>query len=208
MANVLFIKANDRPSEQAISVQMYDTFLSTYRAANPQGLITEVDLFHVDLPYFGNKALTGIYMLNQGMEPTPDVKKIAEIANFYLEQFLAADKIVFAFPMWNFTVPAPLITYLSYLSQAGKTFKYTAEGPIGLAADKKVVLLNARGGDYSTEYMMPVEMAAKLVQASIGLWGITEPELVVIEGHAQYPDKKEIIIETGLLATRELAASF
>jgi FMN-dependent NADH-azoreductase len=48
-------------------------------------------------------------------------QQAAEVANKYLEQFLAADKVVFGFPMWNMTVPAVLHTYLDYLNQAGKT---------------------------------------------------------------------------------------
>ncbi|SDW23000.1 Flavodoxin-like fold [Paenibacillus sp. CF384] len=62
-------------------------------------------------------------------------------------------------PFVKATVPAPLVTYISYLAQAGRTFKYTAEGPVGLAGDKKVVLLSARGGDYSNEFMAAMEAA-------------------------------------------------
>lgn len=208
MANVLFVKANDRPSEQAVSGKMYDTFLKTYREANPNDTITELDLFNVELPYFGNTTLTGLYKLGQGLETTPEEKKAADIANLYLDQFLTSDKVVFAFPLWNYTVPAPLITYISYLMQSGKTFRYTAEGPIGLAADKKVALLNARGGDYSLDFMASMEMALNLVKVSIALWGIKEPESVVIEGHQQYPDRSADIIASGLEKTAALAAKF
>lgn len=68
------------------------------------------------------------------------------------DQFLATDKIVIAFPLWNFATPAPVTTYISYLTRAGKTFTYTVEGPVGHAGDKKIVLLNARGGVYSGYY--------------------------------------------------------
>jgi FMN-dependent NADH-azoreductase len=208
MANVLFVKANDRPAEQSVSVRMYDTFLQTYRTNNPEDSISELDLYDVELPYYGNTAITGMYKLNQGFEASTEEKKAAEIVNQYLEQFLAADKVIFAFPLWNFTVPAPLITYISYLSQGGKTFKYTAEGPVGLAADKKVVLLSARGGDYSSEQMAPMEMAINYIKVAISLWGITNPETIVIEGHNQYPDRSSEIIETGLSNTAKLASGF
>ncbi len=54
------------------------------------------------------------------MELTAEEEKAVATVDQYLNQFLEADKVVFAFPLWNFTVPAPLITYISYLSQAGK----------------------------------------------------------------------------------------
>jgi FMN-dependent NADH-azoreductase len=208
MANVLFIKANDRPAEQSVSVRMYDSFLATYRETHPEDSITELDLYQVELPYYGNTAITGLYKLGQGYEPTSEEKKAADIANHYVDHFLAADKVVLAFPLWNFTVPAPLLTYISYLSQAGKTFKYTAEGPVGLAGDKKVVLLSARGGDYSIEQMAPLEMAVNYIKLLLGFWGIRDLETSIIQGHNQYQDRAQEIVETGLKNTVALAAGF
>ena len=206
MSNVLFVKVNDRPADQAVSVQMYNTFLNTYKEENPSDEIKELDLFQADLPYYGNTAITAIFKNNQGMELTEEEAKYVSLANEYIDQFLSMDKIVFAFPLWNSTVPAPLITYISYLAQAGKMFKYTAEGPIGYAADKKVALLSARGSDYSA--IPGAEMAVNLVKAAISLWGITDPEVVVIEGHNQYPDRTVEIVTTGLEKTAELARTF
>ncbi len=208
MANVLFIKVNDRPAEQSVSVQMYDTFLAAYRETHPEDSINELDLYQLELPYYGNTAITGLYKLSQGYEPTSEEKKSADIVNHYVNQFLAADKVVLAFPLWNFTVPAPLITYISYLSQAGKTFKYTAEGPIGLAGDKKVILLSARGGDYSTEQMAPLEMAVNYIKLVFGFWGILNPDSAIIQGHNQYQDRAQEIVESGLKNTAALAAGF
>ena len=45
------------------------------------------------------------------------------------------------------------------LISSWKTFKYTANGPEGLVGGKKVVVLGARGSDYSSEQMAPMEMA-------------------------------------------------
>jgi FMN-dependent NADH-azoreductase len=208
MSKVLFVKSNDRPADQAISVKMYETFLNTYKEANSNDEITELDLFKLNLPYYGNTAITALYKRNQGMELTEEEVEIADIVQQYLNQFLAADKVVFAFPLWNATVPAPLVTYISYLAQAGTTFKYTAEGPVGLAGGKKVALLNARGSDYALPGMDAAEMAEKYVTMNLNLWGITNPETVVIEGHNQYPDRSQDIVAEGLAKVAETAAKF
>ncbi|KMY56148.1 FMN-dependent NADH-azoreductase [Bacillus sp. FJAT-27231] len=208
MSKVLFIKANDRPADQSISSKMYEVFVNTYKEANPGADIAELDLFNIELPNYGNTAIMGVYKRNQGMELTAEEAKAANLVDQYLNQFLAAEKVVFAFPLWNSTVPAPLVNYISHLAQAGKTFKYTPEGPVGLAGDKKVVLLNARGSDYSLETMAAAEMAVKYVQANLGLWGITNPETIVIEGHNQYPDRAQEIIADGLEKAAKAAAAF
>ncbi|TBL75717.1 FMN-dependent NADH-azoreductase [Paenibacillus thalictri] len=207
MANVLFVKANNRPAEQAVSVKMYETFLQTYKQAHPSDLITELDLFKEELPYYGQDAIVGTFKLNQGYDLSAEENSAAAIANRYLDQFLAADKIVIAFPLWNFTSPAPLITYISYITQVGKTFRYTEEGPVGLAGDKKVILLNARGGIYSVEPMASIESALRPLKATLGLFGI-QPLEVIIEGHNQFKDRSEQIISEGLKQTAEAAKSF
>ena len=47
---------------------MYETFVSTYKEANPNTEITELDLFALDLPYYGNIAILGGYKRRKGME--------------------------------------------------------------------------------------------------------------------------------------------
>lgn len=208
MSKVLFIKANDRPAEQAVSVQLYEAFAKSYKENHPDDEVIELDLFAENLPYYGNDLLTAMYKAGNGIELSAEEQKGAALVNQYLDQFTAADKVVFAFPMWNFTVPAVLHTYMDYLSQAGKTFKYTAEGPVGLMGDKKVALLSARGGVYSEGPMAAIEMANKYVRTLLGFWGISHITEVVVEGHNQFPDKAEALIQEGIAKAAKLAETF
>ena len=66
------------------------------------------------------------------------IERLAEI----LDEFLSADKYVFVSPMWNLSFPPVLKAYIDAITVAGKTFKYTAEGPQGLLTDKKVLHIN------------------------------------------------------------------
>ncbi|MWC27930.1 FMN-dependent NADH-azoreductase [Paenibacillus sp. MMS18-CY102] len=207
MATVLLIKANDRPAEQAVSVQMYDAFVQSYKESHPADTVIELDLYAENLPFYGNDAITGMFKSAQGFELTPDEKHAADTVNKYLDQFLAADKVAIAFPLWNFTAPAPLINYIGYIAQAGKTFKYTAEGPVGLLNNKPVVLLSARGGVYSEGPMAEVEAAVRPVKAALGLFGAQTQE-VIIEGHNQFRDRSAEIIADGLKKVAETAAAF
>lgn len=206
MANVLFVKANDR--EQSVSLKLYDAFVREYREKNPNDKITELDLFEAELPYYNGETYSGIIKQSKGEELTTREQDAIAVANRYADQFLAADKVVFAFPLWNFTIPAQLLTYLSYLSQPRKTFTYTSQGPVGLQGDKKVVLLNARGSVYSEGPLAPKEMSVNYVKSMLGFWGITDIETVVIEGHLQFQDRAQQIIETGLAKAVKAASAF
>ncbi|WP_100372861.1 FMN-dependent NADH-azoreductase [Bacillus sp. FJAT-45037] len=208
MANVLFIKANSRPIDQSVSVKLYHTFLDRYKVANPEDTITELDLFEENLPYYDTDKINGMFKLANGIELSPSEQEATTLVNKYLEQFLAADKVVFAFPLWNFTVPAVLHTYMDYLAQAGRTFRYTAEGPVGLLTGKKVVLLNARGGVYSEGPAQSVEMAVNFVTNMLSFWGVEDISSVIIEGHNQFPDQAEKLIADGLESAQVLATKF
>ena len=208
MSYTLFIKANDRSASEAVSVKLYDAFLESYRQSHQDEEIIELNLFKEELPYLGADMINGQFKLARGLEVTAAENKAAETANYYLEQFVRADKIVIAFPLWNFTVPAVLHTYFDYLNQAGKTFKYTPEGPVGLLGDKKVMLLNARGGVYSEGPAAEVEMAVKYVGSVLQFFGITDVNSVIIEGHNQFPDHAQEIIESGLEQAAQAAKTF
>jgi FMN-dependent NADH-azoreductase len=208
MAKVLFIKANSRPIEQAVSVKLYHTFLDSYKESHPEDTIIELDLFEENLPYYDTDKINGMYKLANGIELTSSEREATDTVNKYLNQFLEADKIVMAFPLWNFTIPAPLHTYLDYMGQAGKTFRYTADGPVGLLPDKKVALLNARGGVYSEGPAQSSEMSVNYVNTLLNFWGVEDTTTVIIEGHNQYPDRAEEIIEAGLQKAATVANNF
>jgi len=208
MTKVLFIKANSRPVEQSVSVKLYNTFLENYKQTHPEDEITELDLFKENLPYYDNEKITGMFKQANGMELTPVEQQAADHVSKYLNQFLAADKVVFAFPLWNLTVPAVLHTYFDYLAQAGKAFKYTEQGPVGLLTGKKVALVNARGGVYSEGPAQSAEMAVNYLTNMLQLWGIQDIETVIVEGHNQYPDKAEAIIANGMQETATVAQGF
>lgn len=70
----------------------------------------------------------------------------AELAERTLEEFLAADAIVIGAPMYNFAIPSQLKTWIDRIAVAGKSFKYTESGPVGLAGGKTVVIASSAGG--------------------------------------------------------------
>lgn len=208
MTTVLFIKANNRPAAQAVSVKLYEAFLASYKESNPNDTVVELDLYNEDLPYVGVDMINGTFKSSRGIDLTEKESAVVAIADKYLNQFLEADKVVFGFPLWNLTIPAVLHTYIDYLNRAGKTFKYTPNGPVGLIVNKKIALLNASGGVYSTGPAAEMEMAVKYVANMMGFFGATDIKTIVIEGHSQSPDKAEEIISNGLNKAIKLASTF
>jgi len=203
--NVLVVKANNRPASEGISSKMYDVFMDN---VGTDANVKTFDVFKEDMPYFGQDFFDAMQKSAQAEELNDIEQRILTAANKAMDAFLDADVVVFAFPLWNKTIPAPLQTFIDYIYRAGVTFKYTEEGPQGLVPEKKVIILNARGGVYSTPEMAPSEMSVNYVRMIMNFFGIEDIEEVIIEGHNMYPDKAQEIIEDGMKRVEEMAQSF
>ncbi|AOG22079.1 FMN-dependent NADH-azoreductase [Acidovorax sp. RAC01] len=108
-----------------------------------------------------------------------------------VSQFLAADVIVIGAPLYNFSVPSQLKAWIDRVAQAGRTFKYTDKGPVGLAGGKTVIVASTRGGVYSTsEGGQAMEHQESYLKVVFGFFGITDVRFVRAEGVAMGPDAK------------------
>lgn len=203
--NVLVVKANNRPASEGISSKMYEVFMDNI---GTDADVKTFDVFKEDMPYFGQDFFSAMQKSAQAEELNDIEQRILTAANGAMDAFLEADVVVFAFPLWNKTIPAPLQTFIDYIYRAGVTFKYTEEGPQGLVPEKKVIILNARGGVYSTPEMAPSEMSVNYVRMIMNFFGIEDIEEVIIEGHNMYPDRAQEIIADGMKRVEEAAKSF
>lgn len=203
--NILVVKANNRPSTEGISSKMHEVFMNELTKGKDLNIQT-FDVFEEDMPYFGQDFFNAMGKSAQA-EPLNDIEqRILTAANKAMDAFMDADVIVFAFPLWNKTIPAPLQTFIDYIYRAGVTFAYSENGPIGLVPDKKVIILNARGGVYSTPEMAPMEMSVNYVRLIMNFFGIMDIEEVIIEGHNQFPDRAQQIIADGMEDVKTVAS--
>ena len=92
-----------------------------------------------------------------------------------------ADVIVLGLPMYNFGVPSTLKAYFDHIARAGVTFQYTATGPVGLLAGKKLYVFATRGGIYAGT---PRDTQTAYVRDFLAFLGIADVEFVYAEGLA------------------------
>ena len=138
--------------------------------------------------------------------PLPHLTLDAFADTTILDEFFAADTIVIGAPMYNFTLPTQLKSWIDRIVVAGKTFQYTANGPEGLAKGKRVIIALARGGFYDTN-----SPAASLEHLETYLRGVfnfigIEPEFVAADGLAVSPEQRETSLKGALGETIRLAA--
>jgi FMN-dependent NADH-azoreductase len=120
-----------------------------------------------------------------------------------LEQFLAADIVVIGAPMYNFSIPSTLKAWIDRVAVAGRTFKYTENGPIGLAGGKRVIVVSSRGGIYTDS---PADFQEPFLRQVFAFMGIDNVEFVRAEGIAYSPKHREDAIAGALSALPSHAA--
>ena len=105
-----------------------------------------------------------------------------------VEELKAADILVIGSPMYNFSVPSTLKSWIDHICIAGQTFSYTENGPKGLLTGKAYLALSS-GGIYSQGPFSSNEHLATYLTAVLRFLGMSEVEVVRAEGVAYGPDQ-------------------
>ena len=125
-----------------------------------------------------------------------------------VEEFLAADVIVIGAPMYNLSIPTQLKVWIDRICQAGKTFRYTEKGPVGLAGGRKVIVASARGGRYAeTPIEALIDHQEAYLKAVMAFVGITDVAIVRAEGVAMGPEPRAQALEAAGQEIKRLAAA-
>ncbi|HEX2544796.1 MAG TPA: FMN-dependent NADH-azoreductase [Ramlibacter sp.] len=150
----------------SVSRQLSARTVAEWQAAHPATVVEYLDLA-LDAPAHLDAA---------ALAPNP-------VSEALVSQFLAADVVVIGAPMYNFSIPSQLKAWIDRIAQAGRTFKYTAEGPVGLAGGKTVIVASSRGGVYSSNPALAfLDHQESYLKAVFGFFGITDVHFVRAEG--------------------------
>lgn len=211
MARVLYITANPKAKEDSYSLTVGDAFISEYKKVKPDDEVTTLNLYSIDVQLIDEDVLSAWGKFAQGKsfeELTGEEQNKIGSMNALLEQFMSADKYIFATPLWNLSVPPKMKAYIDNIFIAGKTFKYTENGPVGLLSGKKAVHIQARGGVYSSGPAAELELGDRYLKTVMNFLGVTDFQSIFIEGAAYAPDKAEEIKNNAIKRAEEVAKTF
>ncbi len=103
---------------------------------------------------------------------------VVDLSDTLIEEVKAADTLVIAAPMYNFTIPTQLKNWIDLIARAGVTFKYTENGIQGLIEGKKAIVITTRGGIHKDS---PTDNVTPYLRTVLGFVGITDVEFVYAE---------------------------
>ena len=88
---------------------------------------------------------------------------------------------------------------------AGKTFRYTASGPEGLAGNKRVIVAVSRGGFYGPDNAA-AEHVESYLRTVFGFVGVTDLTFVAADGIQIGPEQRAKAVSGAVQAASQLAA--
>lgn len=204
MANVLYINSSVRTTG-SLSRQLSAEFIAKWQVAHPQDTIVERDLAANPVPHLNEEMLGAFF--TPADKRNADQAYAVKLSDQLVDEAIAADVIVIGAPMYNFSVPSGLKAYIDQIARAGRTFKYTETGPVGLLTNKKVYIVTASGGVYSEGPAAGYDFLATYLRAVLGFLGITDITFIRAEGVALGEQAVADTLAKSRAAIDELAAA-
>lgn len=184
--NILQINSSARAGK-SYSTCLANSLVEKLREADNKATLTVRDLGNNPHPMLDEFALQAIFTPSENR--TAEQQARVSLDDVLISEIQAADMVVLAVPMYNFSIPAQFKNWIDAISRAGVTFRYTAEGPEGLLKGKKAVVVQTRGGIHRN---LPTDTLTPYLQTVLGFVGITDVKFVFAEGLSMGPDAERL----------------
>ncbi len=199
--NILVIESSHNGAN-SLSRKVTAETLAQLQAKYPGSAVTTRDLDKNPLPHLTGEVIAAFY--TPADNRTPALQEAIKLSDIVTDELLAADIIVIGAPMWNFNIPSVLKAWVDHVARAGRTFMYSATGPVGLAKGKTAYLALSRAGVYTDGPMKQMDFHDTYLRSVLGFLGITDVHAIVAEGAAMGPDGAKNAIAS---AEQQLAAA-
>ncbi len=154
------------------------------------------DLVRQPLPPISAEDLIGVHGSSDSQRPSLQAQ--LALSDELIEELRRADTLVLAAPMYNFGIPASLKQWIDAICRAGVSFKYTAQGPVGLLGVERAIIVTSSGG---TPIGSEMDFASRYLEHICRFIGIEEVSHIDASGSKGSPEE---VIASGKKQVEEL----
>lgn len=201
MKNILLVLSSPR-GLQSNSNQVAVRLADDLKAQHPGAQVVVRDVAEQPLPHVGAAFVAG--QLVPPEQRSPEQRQALAISDALVDELVAADVLVLAVPMYNFSLPSSLKAWIDHVVRAGRTFTYSETGPKGLLSGKKAIVVVSRGGVYSAGPAKQHDFQETYLRSVLGFIGIGAVEVVRVEGVAFGPDAASSAVASAHVRAGEL----
>ena len=177
MTSLLVVQSSPR-GDYSVSRNLAAKFVETWQAEHTGGNVVTRDLARTELPFVDLPWIAGAY--TPAEQHSAEMKQALRISDELIAELTAADHILIATSIYNFSVPANLKAYIDHVVRIGVTVSSSYEG---LVKGKKATVILASGGVYTPG--SPTEgynLASQYLKQILGFIGIQDVEIVLVGG--------------------------
>ncbi|GAA0834390.1 FMN-dependent NADH-azoreductase [Cupriavidus pauculus] len=178
--------------DNSVSRNLTASIVADIVAKNPDAKVTVRDLDREAPAHLVNHLLPVLGGPKDGLNDVQQAE--LERTEQFLAEFLAADVLVIGAPQYNFGIPSQLKAWIDRIAQAGRTFRYTANGPEGLATGKRAIVVSSRGG--VRQDANALDLHEITIDTVLRFLGITDITFVRAHGLAMGPEARDAGLTT------------
>jgi FMN-dependent NADH-azoreductase len=203
MANLLVVESSPRAA--SVSSSVAKEYVTEWQRKHPAGKVVRRNVAANPVPFVTEQWIAAAYTPVENR--TEEQRQILAMSDALINELEAADTVVLAVPMHNFGISAQLKAWIDQVVRVGRTFTYTAQGPLGLLPEnKKVVAIVARGGAYSGESPYAfLDQQEPYLRTILGFIGLKNVQFVYAENQSRGAEAAEQGIKAGIEAALALA---
>jgi FMN-dependent NADH-azoreductase len=188
------------------SRQIGAEFAAAWGKAHPGTAVVERSVSPGSMPHLTQETIAAWSLPPE--QRSPRQRETAAFADALIAEVEAADIVVIAAPMYNFTISSTLKAWIDHLARAGRTFRYSAAGPEGMLKGKKVFIVTGRGGVYSGESpARGMDFQEPYLRTMLGFLGLDDVTFIHVEGLAISPEAAASGLERARKAINEIVPS-
>ena len=186
--------------QASVSKMLVAVAVQSLSKKDPGATITQRDLGTNPIPHLVTGSIAGV----RGTPATDMELAARKLSDELIGELQAADTVVIGVPMYNFSIPTGLRAWFDYVIRPGVTFSYSEAGPQGLLSDKRVIVIESRGGLYSEGPAKGIDFQEPYLRTLLGFIGLRDVTFIHAERIAYGSDAREVALAS---ARRALAAA-
>jgi FMN-dependent NADH-azoreductase len=177
--NILHIDCSPRPESH--SRQLSAAIVKMLLEIAPDASITRRDLGASPLPHAAPDYAT---TLSSPTTLAAPLRGALDLSETLIKEVEAADAIVIGTPMHNLTVPSVLKAWIDQILRAGRTFKSTPTGKVGMIRDRPVFVGIASGAVFAGDKANQPDFLTPYLLTVLGSMGLKSPQFFPLQATA------------------------
>jgi FMN-dependent NADH-azoreductase len=176
MPTLLSLEVSPR-GDRSISRALGMRFIEHWKSNNPDGQVISRDLNAARIPYLDNDWIGGVYA-PPDVPRTPEMQRALDLSAELIAEIQAADALLISTPMYNFTVPAVLKSWIDYVVRPGFTFRLAPGWPGMLEHKKARLIVVSRDSYIPGEPSEAADLVTPVLRKVLDFMGIHDVDVV------------------------------